>query len=107
MIATFDKQLFYYEAVLSYGNKGQTNFKQEASRVPGADPNKGTTIFHKPKTLLWDDDKVYLSSKHGYVIMDKVSGTTLAKYDLEVNRRSDPQMITVCRGRCLVVTNNN
>ena len=57
--------------------------------------------------MFWDDDKIYLSSKKGYCIMDKYSGRILANYELEANKKFDPQMMTVSLGRCLVVTNNN
>jgi hypothetical protein len=98
-LATSDKTLFYYEAYLSYNS--QLNFKEE----PNSD--KGQFIGFKPDIMVWDDDKIYLSSKKGYFIMEKYSGKPLARYELTPVSRADPQMLTVCRGRCLVVTNNN
>ena len=37
--------------------------------------------------MIWDDDKIYLSSKKGYTIMDRITGNLLAKYELEPNRK--------------------
>lgn len=57
--------------------------------------------------LYWDDDKIYMASRKGYTIMDKNTGGIVATYSLEEKRGSNPQMMAVSRGRCLVVTNNN
>lgn len=71
--------------------------------------------------MVWDDDKIYLASKKGYTIMDKVTGNLLARYELESQSKgvlgggglglidrdggTNP-MMTVCFGKCLILTNN-
>jgi len=40
--------------------------------------------------MVWEDDKIYLSSKKGYFIMDKYTGRPLARYELEANKKIDP-----------------
>lgn len=66
--------LFFYETDIS---SGALQFKED-NRAP---QDKGFFLGFAPQQLYWDGDRIYVASKKGYVVMNKLDGNIIYKLE--------------------------